>query len=87
MIALFYDRKNKCQVRSDELHLIKLVREVWCGNSQEPEEKYPGTDHLQKDILGSIGYKSPKCPSYCNWDFWCNISDLVFIDLTEESEK
>lgn len=33
--------------------------------------------------LGSIGYKSEKCPSYQNWDMWCNPHDLIFKQLVD----
>ena len=35
MKAIFYDRKNKREVSSDELHSTKLIREIAVGDSQD----------------------------------------------------
>jgi len=35
MKAIFYDRKNKRDVSSDELHSTKVVREIAVGDSQD----------------------------------------------------
>ena len=35
MKAIFYDRKNKRDVSSDELHSTKLIREIAVGDSQD----------------------------------------------------
>lgn len=55
MIVLFYDRKNKRQVRSDELISIKLHRTIvvcdddeleWTGRRQNPETfEYLGPEY------------------------------------------
>lgn len=89
MNAIFYDRKNKCEVSANDLLTIKLV-ESYAGVDDEGfsvgtpihtvTKKY-GHDCLfvGERIVSEFGYKSKNCPSYCNWDFHCNYSDLVFL--------
>ena len=76
MKAIFYDRKNKCEVSSDQLMEIKLVETYMLldENIQFPKDK----------LIGSLGYKSnpeEKSQKHINWDKWTNIQDLVFLRL------
>ena len=97
MIVLFYDRKNKRQVRSDQLMSINLC-ESYAAVSDEGfgpgtpvktlTDKY-GDECLviATRILATIGYKSENCPKYCNWDLWTTINDLIFLNFEEEYDS
>jgi len=84
MIAVFYDRKHQCEVTSEQLMPINLVREIMTGNSYEPDDK-----GLVEDKIGEFGYKSPICQKCQNWDRPVMYADLVFIrlDLSEDENK
>jgi len=84
MIAVFYDRKHDCEVTSEQLMPINLVREIMTGNSYEPDDK-----GLEEEKIGELGYKSPSCKKYQNWDRPVMYTDLVFIRLalSEAEEK
>lgn len=122
LVAVFYDKKNKREVKSIELMKIKLIRNLVGCDDQEvkpsdrrylPNNEYreimdesgfescvkhgiiqredypPFTEWEQEkvvvygypteQIISDIGYKSEKCPSFCNWDNHCMESDLVFL--------
>lgn len=67
MKAIFYDRKNKCEVSAESL--IHAKHE-------------DGRDTFVEHFLAAeFLYKSPACPSHQNWDRYCNYSDLVFLRL------
>lgn len=86
MVAVFYDKKNKTEVRSDQLMPIKFVETTlvvdaeeiesgrWAGNKKQPA-------YLTTKTLATIGYKSKDCPKACNWNKYLNESDLVFLRL------
>lgn len=78
MIVVFYDRKNRREVTNEQLMPIKLVREVWLGCSQDPDQ-----DCLVTEDVATLGYKSEECPNYKNWDLYCNYTDLIFLRLEE----
>lgn len=97
MIVLFYDRKNKCQVKSTELMPINLIK-TFAGVDSEGyprgtpvktiTKKY-GEDCLfvSEEVMSTYGYKSVGCPDHCNWDNHCNVQDLVFLGLETEDVK
>ena len=89
--SVFYDRKNHCEVRASQLMAINLVESY---AAVDDEGFGPGTavktltEKYGEDCLviatrkvSAYGYKSPKCPDYCNWDFHCNLQDLIFLRL------
>lgn len=78
MVVVFYDRKNQREVRSDELMPITLVQNVVRAEAGQNWKKNMWIDELP---LGTIGYRSAKCPSYQNWDLYLTESDLVFLRL------
>jgi hypothetical protein len=91
---LFYDKKNKMNVTSDQLMSTKVVEDYAgicnegypTGTSvKELTDKY-GDDCLviREKLIGTLGYKSDKCPEYCNWDMFLMPSDLVYLDVVEE---
>lgn len=85
MKAVFYDRKNKREVINDQLMEINL-RERYCVIDAEEYRsgKWDPSKHqgyIQERQIASLGYKSEKCPSYCNWDLYLNPEDLIFLRL------
>ena len=88
MKAVFYDRKNKRQVTSEELMSTNLV-EVYtvCDSEEFSSGKWHGQDihplHYKERQIANLGYKSEKCPSHCNWDLYCRDEDLVFLRMEE----
>lgn len=72
MEVVFYDRRNKREVKSSELRPINLVE-----MRLVVDEKHLG--YLKEYKLGTLGYKSDKCPEHCSWDMWLTESDLVFL--------
>jgi hypothetical protein len=93
MIAVFYDRKNKCEVRSDQLMSINLMSLMssYAGiNCEGEKDGTPVSKLMDKElykvteVIGDVGYKSPKCADFHNWDFWCKLGDLVFLRLEDE---
>jgi hypothetical protein len=89
VIAVFYDRKNKQEIRSDKLMHTKLVthslridceertRGEWQGRKKERA-------YLHEEIISDLCYKTPACPKHMNWDRDLTINDLVFLRLEEE---
>lgn len=93
MIAVFYDRKNKCEVTSNKLTRIRLQSDYAAIDNEgypsgtpvhELIDKY-GKEHLliATKTIGEVGYKTENCPDYKNWDNWCMESDLIFLRLEE----
>jgi len=82
MIAVFYDRKHGCEVRSDELMSINLGTNLISKDPYEPEE--PSGYHWHQ--MGEIGYKSRKCKKDRNWDRALMVHDLVFLRLEDTDE-
>lgn len=91
MKAIFYDRKNKCEVSSEDIFKIDMYESYAVVDDEgfkpgtsvkEITDKY-GANCLSfsRRIVGEFGYKSKKCPESNNWDNWCNTSDLVFLRL------
>lgn len=91
MDVLFYDRKNDCNVKASQLMEINLVE---CYGAIDDEgfgagtpvktltEKYGEECHvIGQRVVSKLGYKSEKCPAFCNWDNHLNPSDLVFLKL------
>lgn len=88
MKAVFYDRKNKCEVSSDQLMSINLIEEYLvtdCDDSPAPGQPFSPehTSYVKERRLGELGYKSKKCPKHSNWDFWTNTNELIFLRLEE----
>ena len=86
MKAIFYDRKNKREVSSDDLQLINLIEEFVSvdGDGCAPYTPFDPNKYesfIVERPLGELGYKSPSCHSVSNWDLWTNTSDLVFLRL------
>jgi len=84
MDVVFYDRKNKCEVRSSQMiDTGKVVRFiVGCDSPQEGKLSFDNMNHLE-DNIADVVYKTAKCPSYCNWDNFTQLKDLVFLKLEE----
>ena len=88
MKAVFYDRKNKREVTSEQLMSANLIEEYLVVDSDgcAPGTKYtPDTfdTYLAERKLGELAYKSEKCSSPYNWDLWTSTSELVFLRLEE----
>ena len=86
MIAVFYDRKNKREVSSEQLVSINCVREIVVGDSDgyACRKIKPGQQlYLEKDLVAELGYKSEDCPDYANWNLYTTTKDLVFLRLEE----
>jgi hypothetical protein len=88
MKAIFYDRKNKRQVSSDELMSINFVEVYMVSDSDELSSgKWMGDDihplYYKERQIANLGYKSEECKSYCNWDLSCRDEDLVFLRMEE----
>lgn len=116
MLVIFYDRRNRREVRSDQLMSIGLYEHILVGDPSESKatgrridpstgqaltaeqhldlndgrcfwdwdpEMAPGPAILRERLLANIGYKSATCPSYQNWDLYCQEQDLVFVRLHE----
>ena len=88
MKAIFYDRKNKREVSSDQLIATKLVEEYLtvdgdgCSkNTRFDPSKFES--FIKERTIGELGYKSEKCDKIYNWDLWTNTSELVFLRLEE----
>lgn len=86
MHVLFYDRKNKRTVSSRQLMPTKIVSVYMTADSEEyrsgvwqGQEKHPL--HYSEEIIGTFGYKSAECPKWQNFDNFCNIEDLVILDI------
>lgn len=128
--AVFYDRKNGCEVKASQLCTTRVVRVYVVCDDQEivPSDrryvttftgedgkrelvelltyeefvKYAGDNFdtveemhdvwnsfkVEKIVkygyphdvqTGEYAYKSATCPSYCNWDLYCRLHDLVFL--------
>jgi hypothetical protein len=93
MIAVFYDRKNKCEVHSDQLMSINLMSSYAAIDCEGEADGTPVSrlinPELYKttDCIADIGYKSPNCSASSNWDFWCKLGDLVFLRLEERMNE
>lgn len=82
--AVFYDRKNEREVKSSELMGSKVVYGVRTVDADDLE-----CDHChgaRNILIGEVGYKAKgedvkKFPNwaYSNWDFYCMMTDLVFL--------
>jgi hypothetical protein len=38
-------------------------------------------------VIGDLGYRSPDCPNFKNWDMDTSINDLVFLRFEELPAK
>lgn len=84
MIAVFYDRRNKRNVTSQELMSIQLVRHMVTSNSDD--RKQPKLKELYNIPIsvGNLGYKSENCRKGQNWDLYTNLDELVFLYLKDD---
>lgn len=91
MVVVFYDRKNKREVRSDQLFKAPVHHDVLSVDVDQADEvarplksfQYGSEILVTSEILWNLGYKSADCPSYLNYDMNLNESDLVFLRLEE----
>lgn len=88
MKAIFYDRKNKREVSSDQLMGTKLVEEyvVVDGDGYPNNTRFDPNNYesfIKERTIGELGYKSEKCDKIYNWDLWTNTNELVFLRLEE----
>jgi len=88
MEVIFYDRKNKQEVKASQLMSINLIEVSLTIDSEEYNdgkwlgaEKHPA--YLRENKIGTIGYKSKDCDKHRNWDMWLLESDLVFLRVDE----
>jgi hypothetical protein len=58
-----------------------------CSWEDWAQEMKPYAPVLREYPLGTVGYKSDKCPSHCNWDLYCVESDLVFLRLEDSDAE
>lgn len=86
MIVVFYDTKNNCEVKSNQLVFINYVCDCLFGDQDDPSTSLNELGY-HRFQLGDIGWKSKDCPSYKNWDMWTLRSNLVFLRLEEEIEE
>lgn len=84
MIAVFYDRRNRRNVTSQELVPIELVRDMVTSDSDD--RKQPKLKELYNVAIsvGELGYKSENCPKIQNWDLYTNLDELVFLCLKDD---
>lgn len=67
MIALFYDRKNRCIVRSDELVETKVIAEVIQGDSQETDLLVDPLSELMKFEIDGVKGSETVFPGLLSW--------------------
>lgn len=94
MKVIFYDKRNRQEISSDQLIKINLRETKLSIDNQGYQDGTPlqtlmdnfGKDSIKiySDQIGSIGYKSKICPGHMNWDRWLNESDLIFLRLESE---
>jgi hypothetical protein len=85
VIAVFYDRKHHCEVTSAQLCGAKVVESyASCGDADDKQR--PALEELWNSsrLVGDLGYKTPDCPKYQNWDRYLMTGDLVFLRLEDE---
>ena len=94
MRVKFYDRRNKREVYNTDLMPINLVEtrvladcEDYRGDISAETFKDRGYSAFPSDKkVASLGYKSKHCPEHQNWDTYCNLEDLVFLDVEEYND-
>ena len=85
MKAIFYDRKNKREVSSDQLNNINLVETYLTVDADEinsgewDQKKHKGYLHERK--ISDLGYKSENCGNHQNWDLHTSLVNLIFLRL------
>lgn len=91
MKAIFYDRRNKRTVSSDQLVPTNFVEVYMVADSEEyhsgewqGQQKHPL--YYKERQIANLGYKSENCPSHCNWDLYCRDEDLVFLRMEIEKK-
>lgn len=86
MIAVFYDRKNRCTVTSEQLMTINLCQSrlrviTAAAHGSEWQGRKKEKTFIDEEQVANLGYQSPKCPTSQNWDVYTTINDLVFLRL------
>lgn len=91
MEAIFYDRRNKYEVKASELLLCNVIE----AKVKAVAEEYPSgtpintiTSKYGDDMIYIFNepafdfiYKSKNCPEYLSFDKMCNYADLIFLRL------
>lgn len=67
MIAIFYDRKNRRVVRSDQLVQTSVVAEVIQGDSQDPPESFKDLEWEWVSFDESEGGGGTHLPGRLSW--------------------
>lgn len=80
LIAVFYDRKNKREVKNTELCFINAVVDVARVSDEDP--KHIRSSHELQ--IGELGYKSKDGNLNSNWDLYCMYSDLIFLGFEDK---
>ena len=86
MEVVFYDRKNKREVKASQLMDINYVEVTLVIDSEEFKDgPWQGPDkhpaYLKEKQIGSIGYRSEVCHTRSNWDLSLHDTDLIFLRL------
>jgi hypothetical protein len=91
--AVFYDRRHKREVRSSQLCVTRLVVPLVAADPHDPPTKFefdkPESEYdiplmwSHDLVIGDLGYRSPDCPNFKNWDMDTSINDLVFLRFEE----
>ena len=69
--------------RQETSMLDKPISELMEHEVLEGGTTFPGALSWHEVTIGELGYKSPSCPSYMNFDRHLMLSDLVFIGFEE----
>ncbi len=80
--VVFYDKKNRGEVNSEDLMPINFVRQSVVVEDERDVET-GGPFYSEDIVMGNIGYKADKADKYRNFDRYCMESDLVFIRFEE----
>jgi len=86
MKAIFYDRRNKREISSDQLCEINLVESHVVANT----DKYSNIINLDQlrsvdKQIGTIGYLDEHAHDHQNWNAWTTENDLIFLRLEFDS--
>ena len=84
MKAIFYDRKNKCNVSNDKLMKITYQVDLTANSGIHDDPRCEGPFFCYTMDIGTLGYKSPECPDYKNWDLSTSEEHLVFLYFEED---
>jgi len=85
VIAIFYDRKHRCEVTSAQLVGTNVVESyASCGDADDRQR--PALEELWNSsrIIGELAYRTRDCPKHQNWDRYLMTGDLVFLRMDDE---